>query len=165
MNSKCNTIIMNYMWETCTCNRHQVCTTCNCVAHWIFFSRLDVQDMQLKLSWMKCATQLFSLLCLRSHMNSTWKTCTCNCHELNVARNCISLHVYDMTVRMIFMITITIIHVSFAEYRLFYRALLQKRPIIYITVGMIPMITITMGWLRSVGSIKLYVSFQSATQS
>jgi len=115
--------------------------------------------MQLQLSWIKCATQLCSLLCLRSHTNATRKTCTCNCHELNVAHDWIALHVYDMTVWMIFMITITIIYVSFAEHRLFYRALLQKRPIIYITVWMVFMITITMGWLRSVGLIKLYVSF------
>ena len=41
------------------------------------------------------------------------------------------------------------------EYRLFYRALLQKRPIISSITDM----RCSMGWLRFVGSIKLQVSF------
>ena len=50
--------------------------------------------------------------------------------------------------------------VSFAEYRLFYRSLLQKRPIILRSL----LVTATvvrhdMGWLRLVGSLKLQVSF------
>ena len=46
------------------------------------------------------------------------------------------------------------LYVSFAEYRLFYRALL---PIIF-SVWQVSFVC-DMGWLRSVGSIKLHVSF------
>ena len=47
----------------------------------------------------------------------------------------------------------TNLQVSFAEYYLFYRGLLQKRPAI-LRGGVI----VTMGWLRFVGSIKLQFS-------
>ena len=54
---------------------------------------------------------------------------------------------------------------SFAEHSLFYRALLQKRLLILrsLLVVATPYLQVTcstrMGWLRSVGSLKLYVSF------
>jgi len=63
------------------------------------------------------------------------------------------------------------LQVSFAEYRLFYRALLQKRPIFKIALC-VQCVMIRahwavfpyqryghMGWLRLVGSLKLQVSF------
>ena len=59
--------------------------------------------------------------------------------------------------------------VSFAEYRLFCRALLQKRPVILRSLReaatrskyekQLP--EATMGWLRLVGSLKLYVSLEN----
>jgi len=56
------------------------------------------------------------------------------------------------------------LQVSFAEYCHFYRALLQKRPInLSISVRMLTLISIghsvSMGWRRSVASIKFKVSF------
>jgi len=58
--------------------------------------------------------------------------------------------------------------ISFAEYRLFYRALLQKRPIFSGNLRVYPLwcntvdmlyLELYMGWLRLVGSLKLQVSF------
>ena len=52
--------------------------------------------------------------------------------------------------------------VSFAEYSLFHRALLQKRPIILrsLLINVAPTLARTsMGWLRLVSFLKLYVSF------
>jgi len=60
------------------------------------------------------------------------------------------------------------LQVSFAEYRLFYRALLQKRPVILRSLLMVatpyleseqPQSFLSVGWLRLVGSLKLQVSF------
>jgi len=61
------------------------------------------------------------------------------------------------------------LYVSFAEYRLFCRALLQKRPVILRSLRkaatrskyekQLP--EATMGWLRLVGSLKLYVSLEN----
>jgi len=52
------------------------------------------------------------------------------------------------------------VYVSFAEYRLFYRALLQKRPTIWRSLLIVATpCHSTMGWLRFVGSLKLKVSF------
>jgi len=56
--------------------------------------------------------------------------------------------------------------VSFAEYYLFYRALLQKRPVILRSLLIVATpyrrtsrsVSHTMGWLRLVGSLKLDVS-------
>jgi len=44
----------------------------------------------------------------------------------------------------------------FAEYRLFYRSLLQKRPVI-VHAQQAPLVT--MGWLRVVGALQLYITF------
>jgi len=51
--------------------------------------------MQLRLSWIKCATQLCSLLCLRSHTNATRKTCICNCHEVCTTCSCVAHWIHD----------------------------------------------------------------------
>ena len=60
------------------------------------------------------------------------------------------------------------LQVSFAEYSLFYRALLQKRPIILRSLLIVTTPSqiqrVVMGWLRLVGSLKLLVSFAKEPQ-
>jgi len=51
------------------------------------------------------------------------------------------------------------LQVSFAEYRLIYRSLLQKRPIILRSLLIVATPPWTMGWLRLVCSLKLQISF------
>ena len=134
MRKDCESVAMNQICKTCDGNSHECNAQHNCnelhaqdmhlqssssvhdmqLRGTLNFPRLDVQDMQLRLSWIKCATQLCSLLCLRSHTNATRKTCTCNCHEVCATRSCVAhwlFHIYNLFTshqwQPIFMMTIT----------------------------------------------------------
>jgi len=74
-------------------------------------------------------TYVHIYVCLHIHMYIYTYICMCTYTHMHIY-TCVNVYLYYKICSYTF-IHVHIRHMSFAEYRLFYRALLQKRPIIF----------------------------------